>query len=96
MVPDFHAQFLELNVEVAVTDLLASIPGTAVVPGVRAALGLSERLTDQVVQAFDDFVARPLAANLTKLHGRDLAKRNPMIYTRLPPRARAASYRRAT
>jgi hypothetical protein len=42
---------------------------------------LSERLTDQIVQAFDDFVARPLAANLTKLHGRDLAKRNPMIYT---------------
>ena len=47
----------------------------------RAALGLSHKLTDQVVQAFDDFVARPLAANLKKLHGRDLAKRNPMIYT---------------
>lgn len=62
-------------------DLLAPIPRTAIVPAVRAALGLSQRQTDQIVQAFDAFVARPLAANLTKLHGRDLAKRNPMIYT---------------
>jgi hypothetical protein len=51
------------------------------VPAVRAALGLSQKLSDQVVQAFDDFVAKPLEANLKKLHGRDLAKRNPMIYT---------------
>jgi hypothetical protein len=64
-----------------VADLLAPIPRTAIVPAVRAALGLSERQTDRVVQAFDDFVAQPLAANLTRLHGRDLAKRNPMIYT---------------
>jgi hypothetical protein len=64
-----------------VSDLLAPIPRTAIVPAVRAALGLSQRQTDRIVQAFDDFVARPLAANLTKLHGRDLAKRNPMIYT---------------
>lgn len=62
-------------------DLLEPIPRKAIVPAVRAALGLSERQSDRVVQAFDDFVARPLAANLTKLHGRDLAKRNPMIYT---------------
>jgi hypothetical protein len=62
-------------------DLLAPIPRTAIVPAVRAALGLSQRQSDQIVQAFDDFVARPLTANLTKLHGRDLAKRNPMIYT---------------
>jgi hypothetical protein len=64
-----------------VGDLLAPIPRTAVVPAVRAALGLPQRLTDEIVQAFDDFVARPLTANLAKLHGRDLAKRNPMIYT---------------
>ena len=64
-----------------VGDLLAPIPRTAIVPAVRAALGLSHKVTDQVVQAFDDFVARPLEANLKKLHGRDLAKRNPMIYT---------------
>lgn len=62
-------------------DLLAPIPRAAIVPAVRAAVGLSERQSDRIVQAFDDFVARPLAANLTKLHGRDLAKRNPMIYT---------------
>jgi len=64
-----------------VSDLLAPIPRTAIVPAVRAALGLSQKLSDQVVQAFDDFVAKPLEANLKKLHGRDLAKRNPMIYT---------------
>ena len=62
-------------------DLLAPIPRTAIVPAVRATLGLSQRQTDRIVQAFDDFVARPLAANLTKLRGRDLAKRNPMVYT---------------
>jgi len=64
-----------------VSELLAPIPRTAIVPAVRAALGLPHRQTDRIVQAFDDFVAKPLAANLAKLHGRDLAKRNPMIYT---------------
>lgn len=47
----------------------------------RAALGLPQGTTDRIVQAFDDFVAKPLAANLAKLRGRDLAKRNPLIYT---------------
>jgi hypothetical protein len=64
-----------------VSELLAPIPRTAIVPAVRAALGLANRQTDRIVQAFDDFVARPLADNLARLHGRDLAKRNPMIYT---------------
>ena len=64
-----------------VSELLEPIPRTAIVPAVRAALGLPYRQADLVVQAFDDFVAKPLAANLAKLHGRDLAKRNPMIYT---------------
>jgi len=64
-----------------VSDLLEPIPRTAVVPAVRAALGLSEKQADRIVQAFDDFVAKPLAANLAKLRGRDLAKRNPLIYT---------------
>ena len=36
---------------------------------------------ERIVKAFDDFVAQPLESNLTKLTGRDLAKRNPMIYT---------------
>jgi hypothetical protein len=64
-----------------VSDLLEPIPRTAIVPAVRAALGLSHKLSDRIVEAFDDFVARPLEANLKNLHGRDLAKRNPMIYT---------------
>ena len=64
-----------------VSDLLAPIPRTAIVPAVRAALGLPHKSTDRIVQAFDDYVAKPLEANLQKLHGRDLAKRNPMIYT---------------
>jgi hypothetical protein len=38
-----------------VGDLLAPIPRTAVVPAVRAGLGLPPRLTDEIVQAFDDF-----------------------------------------
>jgi hypothetical protein len=64
-----------------VSDLLAEVPRTAVVPAVRAALGVSESVAKRIVQAFDDYVARPLEANLKNLHGRDLAKRNPMIYT---------------
>lgn len=36
---------------------------------------------EEIVRAFDDFVARPLESNLKKLRGRDLARRNPMIYT---------------
>jgi len=44
-------------------------------------LGVDPGLAEKIVQAFDDFVARPLESNLTKLTGRDLAKRNPMIYT---------------
>jgi hypothetical protein len=40
-----------------------------------------EKVAKQIVQAFDDYVARPLEANLKNLHGHDLAKRNPMIYT---------------
>jgi hypothetical protein len=62
-------------------DLLAQVPRSAIVDAVRAVLGLPQRQTEQVVKSFDEFVARPLADNLTKLHGRDLAKRSPMIYT---------------
>jgi hypothetical protein len=64
-----------------VGELLAPIPRTAIVPAIRASLGLTHRQSDRLVQAFDDFVAKPLAANLIRLHGRDLAKRNPMVYT---------------
>jgi Type II restriction endonuclease EcoO109I len=62
-------------------ELMAPIPRKAVVPAVEAALGVSRKQADAIVQAFDDYVARPLEANLRKLRGRDLAKRNPFIYT---------------
>jgi hypothetical protein len=51
------------------------------VSAVQAALGVDAQKADAIVTAFDEFVAKPLAENLTKLRGRDLAKRNPMIYT---------------
>jgi len=51
------------------------------VPAVEAALGVSRRQADAIVQAFDEYVAQPLEANLRKLRGRDLARRNPLIYT---------------
>jgi hypothetical protein len=62
-------------------DLLAPIPRKAIVPAVEAALSVSRRQADTIVAAFDDYVARPLEANLRKLRGRDLARRNPFIYT---------------
>jgi hypothetical protein len=52
-----------------------------VVSAVQTALGVDAQKADAIVTAFDEYVAKPLAANLTKLRGRDLAKRNPMIYT---------------
>jgi hypothetical protein len=64
-----------------IDDLLAPIPRKAVVPAVEAALGVSRAQADAIVQAFDDYVARPLETNLKKLRGRDLARRNPFIYT---------------
>ena len=51
------------------------------VSAVQTALGVDAQKADAIVTGFDDYVAKPLAANLTKLRGRDLAKRNPMIYT---------------
>src|SRR3954454_15530199 len=62
-------------------DLLAPIPRKAIVPAVEAALGVTRLRADAIVQAFDDYVARPLEANLKRLRGRDLARRNPLIYT---------------
>lgn len=66
-----------------VSDLLVPIPRTPNVPVVWGALGLSHRQNDRIVQAFDDFVARTLEANLRNLRGRNPAKRNPMICTEL-------------
>jgi len=64
-----------------VDDLLAPIPRAAFVPGVQAVLGVTRQQAEQIVRAFDEFVARPLEANLANLNGRDIAKRNPMFYT---------------
>jgi hypothetical protein len=44
-------------------------------------LGVPPRLAAEIVQAFDEVIAQPLQANLAKKKGRDLARRNPMIYT---------------
>lgn len=48
---------------------------------VQNVLGVGASTSAEIVQAFDDVIARPLQANLSKKRGRDLAKRNPMIYT---------------
>src|SRR5262245_18804428 len=64
-----------------VADLLAPIPLAVLVPAVQAVLGVTSAQAGAIVSAFDEYVAQPLEANLEKLHGRDLAKRNPMIYT---------------
>jgi Type II restriction endonuclease EcoO109I len=45
------------------------------------ALGVDTPVAEKILNAFDDFVSRPLESNLAKLTGRDLARRNPMIYT---------------
>src|SRR6267142_4388211 len=48
---------------------------------IQAVLGVALTTAAEIVQAFDDFVAKPLQANLSKKKGRELARRNPMIYT---------------
>jgi hypothetical protein len=50
-------------------------------PQVQAVLGVASAAAAEIVRTFDDVVARPLEANLSKKKGRDLARRNPMIYT---------------
>lgn len=64
-----------------VEDLLAPLPRAAMVSAVQAVLGVTRQQAEEIVTAFDAFVSAPLEANLKKLHGRDLAKRNPMTYT---------------
>jgi hypothetical protein len=49
MVEDQRAELLD--------DLLEPIPRKAVVPAVEAALGVSRKNADAIVQAFDDYVA---------------------------------------
>jgi hypothetical protein len=62
-------------------DLVPPIARVAIVPAVQAVLGVTRQQANQIVEAFDAFVSSPLEQNLRKLTGRDLARRNPMIYT---------------
>jgi Type II restriction endonuclease EcoO109I len=48
---------------------------------VAAELGVHPGKATEIVAAFERHVAVPLQHNLQRLKGRDLAKRNPMIYT---------------
>lgn len=48
---------------------------------VQTILGVAPEVAAEIVETFDNVVAKPLQANLSKKKGRDLAKRNPMIYT---------------
>ena len=61
---------------------MSGVPDRAqLVHDLQATLGVDQPHANKIVEAFDDYVAKPLQANLKKLTGRDLAKRNPMIYT---------------
>ncbi len=64
-----------------VEDLLSPLPRATLVTPIQAVLGVTQQQAERIVAAFDAVVARPMEANLQKLSGRDLAKRNPMIYT---------------
>jgi Type II restriction endonuclease EcoO109I len=64
-----------------VVDLVDPLPRVALVPEVQAILGVTRQQATAIAEAFDDFVAKPLEANFAQLKARDLAKRNPMIYT---------------
>jgi len=48
---------------------------------VAAVLDVGHTEAQEIVEAFERHVALPLQENLQRLTGRDLAKRNPMIYT---------------
>jgi Type II restriction endonuclease EcoO109I len=63
-----------------------SVSSAAVIQTVRTTLGVSQRLADDVVEAFVNHVARPFEESLSKLHGRDLAARNPFVYAALGTR----------
>lgn len=58
----------------------ASVPG-ALATQVQQILGVPLPQADEIVETFDKIVAQPLQRNLSKKKGRELAKRNPMIYT---------------
>jgi hypothetical protein len=61
--------------------LLAPISRVRVVAEIEMVLGVEAEKAERIVEAFDAFVAAPLEQNLKRLNGRQLAGRNPMIYT---------------
>jgi hypothetical protein len=63
------------------TALLAPLSRARIVDELQLVLGVTKDQAIAIVQAFATFVSTPLEANFKKLTGRDLAKRNPMIYT---------------
>jgi hypothetical protein len=73
---------LDVVYEVAVppAPVVALSPARAAVD-VAAVLGVSRERAQKVVDAFQEFVSQPVEAQLRKLKGRNLALRNPMIYT---------------
>jgi hypothetical protein len=48
---------------------------------VATTLGISRKQADEVVNAYQEFVSQPVEEQLKRLKGRQLALRNPMIYT---------------
>jgi hypothetical protein len=67
--PDFNAA------------LLAPVARARVAEQLGLVLGLPAAKISAIVAQFETTVAQPLESNLKRLNGRDLAKRNPMIYT---------------
>jgi hypothetical protein len=57
------------------------LSAASLVSQIQTILGLDANRAEAIVCAFDEFVAKPLQANLARKAGRDLAARNPMIYT---------------
>lgn len=64
-----------------VDDLLKPVSRASVLQEVERELDVRSVQAEEIVEAFDTFVAQPLERNLRKLRGKDLVKRNPMIYT---------------
>jgi hypothetical protein len=61
--------------------LLESVLRARVADDVRTVLDVDAATAEQIVTAFERFVAQPIKENFDKLTGHDLVKRNPMIYT---------------
>lgn len=62
-------------------DLSRRAARAAIVAEVQAILEVESERAQKIVDLFDRFVAQPLDGKLKSTHGRDLANRNPMIYT---------------